>query len=663
MAGTPISIEIRPADAHQSHDGSQGRIPSTSGARFRVVLFLLVFLISAVTSLSYVLMRPEVYRSVGSLLIVPPAKVVLSTQQFSTPDSLDQQAMVQRQLLLAQPILDQVVRELEQTADGGATVQDITGLRQDLSVTRLPDTRILELAAEGGDPDAVSRIVDTWIDAYLESTDVKEEDSAEANRREIEKQLADLEARTFAKRAELEAFREKHDIVSMQREENQVLARLKGLFESLNNAADQKLAAETALEALRDAKARGEPIVPPNEQRQIHSLEERTVDAEEALADLGQVYTENYLSLDPKIVAERRRIQLLRQKIEEKQLEAEAAAFSEHERAVQSWTQSVADLQAQLDQHRELVSVFSSRFAEHEALEEELSQLELLYRETQERLVKTQVTGANVVAQAEVLERSFPNYQPIRPNYWRDSGIALAGSFGLGLLAVWLHGFLLAAPKGGGHYDARIAAPMVTQPEAEKLVDTRNVHLLERGLPRELSTDEFRALLLASDPQQRALIQLMLSGLTVEEAAAVRWEDCDDRRHELWVRGASARAVPMAGALAATLRLLETDGGEPAGLILATENEALPNIQLLRSSITSLALSSGLSAADTIDASAVRHSYISHLVRQGTRIRDVPRVAGHLSASEIDAYRFIAPPGKGRALEEVDAFHPAMKLA
>ena len=43
-----------------------------------------------------------------------------------------------------------------------------------------------------------------------------------------------LESSVRAKRRDVEAFRSRHNIVSLERDENQVLARVKGLAASLN---------------------------------------------------------------------------------------------------------------------------------------------------------------------------------------------------------------------------------------------------------------------------------------------------------------------------------------------------------------------------------------------------------------------------------------------
>ncbi|MEY6431481.1 hypothetical protein ABC977_03560 [Thioalkalicoccus limnaeus] len=82
---------------------------------------------------------------------------------------------------------------------------------------------------------------------------------------ELQGEQSRLGKRLAATRAELERFRERHDIVSMEREENLVPARLNGLTASLNRARERETDAQAQLDALRSAIAQGRPVVPDHE--------------------------------------------------------------------------------------------------------------------------------------------------------------------------------------------------------------------------------------------------------------------------------------------------------------------------------------------------------------------------------------------------------------
>ena len=64
-----------------------------------------------------------------------------------------------------------------------------------------------------------------------------------------------MEQQVAAKRQEVEAFRSSNDIVSTERDENQLLSAAKGLATGLNEAKGKLAAAEGQLRAVRNAAA------------------------------------------------------------------------------------------------------------------------------------------------------------------------------------------------------------------------------------------------------------------------------------------------------------------------------------------------------------------------------------------------------------------------
>ena len=624
-----------------------------------------VFLLVAAVGLAIALLRPPVYRSVASLVIVPPAQILTGSQVPTMTESIAQQALVQRQLLLGQPTLGMALEQVRDSlAPGTDPVADVSELRERISVTHLPDTRILELAAEGDDPERTSKLVNAWLDVYVEKTQSTEADSFAANRVELERQIEELADRIVVKRAELDEFRDQHDIVSMERAENQSLAKLKGLTASLNTVNEEQIAAEARLRALQEARALGRPIVPPNEQRQIIGLEERVVDLEQQLGDLGKEYTEAYLALNPNVNTTKRQIAMLRDKITAKTREAEEAALSEAEQAVSSSNQSVVELQRQLDEHRSLVSNFSARFAEYEALQQELAQLETVHRETQDRLLKTQVAQANVAPRAEVLERAYPNSIPISPDYFRDGTIAVGAALLVGLLAVWMQGFLMPPAPTNARFDARIFASSLPGTSREDALPPGSpAQRLEHTMPRELSTDEARLLVQqATDDRDRALILFLLSGLTLEEATSLRWEGINFKARTIRVGGTGGRKVKLTDALAATLRRMSEEPVKPHQQVLAEPQGPPTNSVVLADRVSSLARDAGLVVPERIDPAALRHTYVAYLVRQGARLTEIDQIVGSLATHETSAYGVIAPPGTGVALDRINLIYPATTI-
>ena len=85
----------------------------------------------------------------------------------------------------------------------------------------------------------------------------------------IEDELKGLAEKINLKRTELENFRKINDISSTGRDENEPLARLNGLNNSLNKASEDEVRAKANLDAIKSAIARDEAVVPDQETGQF----------------------------------------------------------------------------------------------------------------------------------------------------------------------------------------------------------------------------------------------------------------------------------------------------------------------------------------------------------------------------------------------------------
>ena len=155
--------------------------------------------------------------------------------------------------------------------------------------------------------------------------------------------------------------------------------------------------------------------------------------------------------------------------------------------------------------------------------------MEQLYRETQERLVKIETSQKEKYPQVTVINRAYVANKPLRPDYSRDALIALAGSLLLGLFTVWIFDYLTrkqeqpsAITLSGIHmYNPAAADQLNYQQTAAKSLEQKPGYALASPLYRELSSHQLRRLLNASNLKGKQLIGLLLSGLTLNEAASL----------------------------------------------------------------------------------------------------------------------------------------------
>jgi uncharacterized protein involved in exopolysaccharide biosynthesis len=397
----------------------------------RARLFIAVFGVVLALGCLFTLLQDTTWRSTAVVLMSAPEAVdeVVAT-------SNTQQTAIQSRILLGPEVIGALSGEMQEYSPG------LAGIEGMLTVVPVDDTDMVEMSAEGSEREVLPTLVNSWIDVYL---DIR---AGEVDRRkahtlqQVEDELAGLDAKLQEARTALDAYRRQHDIISSQREENEVLARLDGLNRALNTAIEDEVRARANLDTLRDAARRGERVIPRDQLREVASLESELRRLQGEMAELEKRYTTEYINKQPQLRAVVERIEELQQELNiayERGRESELGSARQAHAAAQ---QSVADLQDKLARHRQSVAEFTSIYATHDALVEDLARLEELNRETRARQVQVEIRDLEKYPPVSVIQRAPLKSERTGPDYLRLFGITVGLAFALAVLSVWLRGFL-----------------------------------------------------------------------------------------------------------------------------------------------------------------------------------------------------------------------------
>lgn len=623
----------------------------------RMVIFVAVFLVCALPALIYVFNRPAVYLSYATLLTV--AKTAIDQ---SSNDADIQHVAIQKQILLGAELLAETSRRLKSGSHDGVSIDlNPDAVRQMLDVRAVAETNLVEMAAEGPDPKMLPALINTWIDVYLDARAREVSRLLGDTTQILHSELDSLSEKITIKRAELERFRRHNDIASIEREENEALARLKGLNESLNVASEEEVKAKARLDAINKAIARGQAVVPQEDTRTLSLLESRAQELREELGDLNRRYTQEFLNLSPTLKVIPEQLALLEAEIKRMRQQGQAVVLSDAEQEYAAARQAAREIRAQLDAHKAKASEFSSRFVEHEALRNDLEGLESLYREGQGRLAQIEARYSGKYPQVDVIERAFLPGAPIGPNYWRDALIAVAGSMLFGLFCVWLSEFLTR--KTSPEPTVNLAGVPLYEPDLLPGVRgnaLRPVSVLPHQHPvldspqsRELPVEQVSALFNSAGSREKLLIALLLSGPSLEEIAAIGRLDIDTGNGKLIIHGISPRTLPISP-------VAQSLFANPACQLITPSGEPLTSADL-NALLACAAHDAGLSGTDEITADALRQTYIIYLVKQGIRLAELESIMGYLPPTELSAYAAYSPPGQKRPLEEINLLYPGLQ--
>jgi succinoglycan biosynthesis transport protein ExoP len=660
LTGTgPVLLE--PAPPGRSH-----------AMRRRLLVFFSVFLLCALVSLAYTFMRPPVYQADARVQITPSG--MAASLAASAPRDGAQDVMVELQIFSSRPLLEKVALRLAGGTPPAHLDEAVLALQDMLSFTPVGETAVVRIEARGPDRLQVTRLVNAVIEVYRE-------EQASTGDSTLQKQLQDaretvrvMDERVAARQAAVEAFRVRSSIVSAERGENQTLARLKGLGESVAKNDEREAIAAGRLRALEQAATEGKRSGLAKDNPTLANMEARLSQLREDYRGMERQFTPQYLDMDPVAKAAKTRIDNLEQQLEVERAKGQQGALAEAREELASARAAAQRLQQQLGEDRQAVQTFTRRFAEFKTMEEELKGLEQMRQSARQRALALEASAAERKPRLLVVEPAAVPESAWRPLYARDAAMSVAGSLLLGFLAVWFVEFfnraepltpgpaavIVAQPWGQPHSSGPMldaGAPLQPLAHTSGPVAAPTA-LLGQGLPRELEQVEVTQLLAAASPEHLFVLLCLLCGLSADEVAALQVGDLDGATGTLRVRGEGARVLPLQGplrALVASAHLAAND----APLLPAPSGQALTAADIA-SAVTSSAFDAGVAQPPSVTPESLRHTYVAFLVRQGLRFGDLGRVVGRLSSETLHALAPLAPPGERQSLAAVQRVLPAV---
>jgi len=643
-------------------------------SRRRILVFSGALLLACAVSLAYVYLRPPEYRAVALMQISPPEMVAESNDGTKTPDMLSdpKSFATEVQVLTSRPLVGEAVRRLKAAGRLPDLGRDPVGVAQGmLNAVPLARTQIVQLAAVSPRQGLVSDLVNYVAQVYGQRLAKTYRERTAATIADVNDDARRLHEQVVAKQRVVDAFRDRYDIVSLDRTENEVLAKIDGLTRSYADSNAQVAKAEGHLESLRNALAAGKPIARPEDNAALGALEQQLTKLQDQKRELDRKYNPAYQVLDEDTKSLPAQIAELEQQIRDRRAVSGTAALAEAESELAGARTATAQLHKDLDDNQTEAHGFVGRLSAFKVMQDDLDHLQTMERAVEDRAAKLQSSVRERAPHIGLLEAAAPALTPWRPNYGRDALIALAGSVLFALLATLLAEYLHGpAPVRRMLVHHALAFPSLGRASAPAL-DTLAAPLL--GAPRPASLPppappprppenrEIAAMIATAPDTVRVAVLALLTGLDASEIAALRWDQIDFAGSAIAVGGAYARRVGMQSALSNLLAKLRDGAPDAAAPVLRNDRGEALTAEELDRLISYAAFDAGLSRPQDITAMALRNSYLGFLLRQGIRATDIGRIAGHVPAEEMAAYMQRAAPGARLPLEQVDRVHPVLR--
>lgn len=651
-------------------DAPLGPMPHSGAMRRRVFIFSVVLLVCLLLSLSYTFMRSAIYMANARVQITPSGAV--ATRDRLAPQGGSQAFLVEVQLLSNRPMLEKVVKRLQEQgylkgleADPVQTVQDM------LIVTPIEGTQVVQLQAKGAEPALVARLINTVIDVYRDEQATTGDAVSQTQLTQTREEVGVIEARVAEKKKALETLKLRSNIVSSERDENQTLSRLKGLGASLSTATEREATAAGRVRAIEQAIAAGNRSSLAKDNPTLAAIESRLSQAKEAWRALERQFTPQYLDMDANAKVLKTRMANLEQQLDDERQKSQRMALADAKEELVSVRATTQRLQQQLSDDKKEAQAFSSRFSDYQGMQEELKGLEKMYQTAQQKLVAMESSDSARRPRIQVVEPALTPDAPWRPLYWRDAGISLMASLLLGFLAVWFVEFFNRTetqPPGPStvivpqpwisiaEQRGALLASVVTPETSSGEVDTP---LLSNPLPRELNSEEVESLLRTAAPENLAILACMLCGLSADEVVSLRLEHVDTAAGILKVPGDSRRVVPLPTPFLTLPAQRQSESPDSPLFLKATDRPL--DLEDVNSVVTSSAYDADLKQPQSVTPATLRHTYVAFLVRQGLRFSELGHLVGRLSAETFNILAPLAPDAGRVSIDSVERLLPALR--
>ena len=605
------------------------------------------------------------------LQISPAAVVTQPTEAKDTPAvTTDAKSfLTEVQVLTSRPLLQDVLERLK----NGEGLPDlgpdpVTSAQRMLHTEPVEGTQVLELSAEGPQPEFVARLLNTVTEAYRNHIADSYKGLASTTYSEVSDELRTLEGEVAAKRDAINAFRNRYDIVSMEHKENDVLANIEGLSQTYTEANERLAKAQGRLQALRNSIAAGKAVIRAKDDPTLADLEQRTSVLREQWHDLQRRYTPGYLALDADAKSLQARLENLQDQLKSQHAASERAAFSEAQEDLAAAQAAVERLRKDIADNQKQAQEFATHLNEYKALREDLDHIEGMHRTVLDRLTKLQASERERAPRVELLEAATTSYEPWRPNYRLDAAISVAGSLVFGLFAAWFADFIAGSSP---------VSPMilVQQSWAPALLGGAPVNeprpLPPPGLPqlqapepppRELTDAEVAALVAgASEEEVQVAVIPLLMGLSAQELVALRWDDVDLDAGVIHLAGESAPTIPLPQPLRSVIvgRLRQQPDG--VGTVLHDRHGGRVTIEEVGRLVFYAADDAGLDRSHEVTPDVLRYTYICFLLRQGIRPADLGRIVGHIPQNDLVVYMQRHSPTVRLPFEQIERLLPALR--
>lgn len=649
-------VDVIPVHNSIGADHQQSQYEAKRIQRQRWKVLLSSFFLVLIVGLVWVWSRPAIYQSQAIIHFSYPQQI---GKELSTVP-IEQIQLNQQRLTSFR-----VIQELSDTLGRSGINVDAEALYGLVSTKAEVESRIITLSATGQEVSILEPILRQWLDLYLTVLATETAANTSEDIQLIQQKLQALEVKILEQRERVEAFSLENNIVSIERDENRTLNKIKGLGKSLDQAELKESQSKASLESVKQSMALGKVVIRPADQERIANVRSNIASQQAELAALAQSYTQEYMQLDPTIVRKKDNLDANQLKLNAMVEQSQKRYLEDLQRNLLESYTNQQQLAGQLDTLSVQAKAFNQKLNEYKRLTTALSQLEDQAQKLNNQAVQKEVSKP-FEARLSVLEQPFIPSYPIGPQYLRDSLIVLLGAAVSAVFALLLFSFIVrqkqppaamtsytVVPGSNGQTlnmqagIAGAAAPHKLEQQQAPLQIAQSNQAPNLTL---LSTDDCQQLYNAANPVGKQVIGLLLNGCSPIELGALSYDNFDFEQQIVHIAGAKPRGLIIPEQLLALFVSKDVTHDSIWQETLSKED--------FDQMLINVAYDAGIPFPEQINTDALRHCYLVFLVSQGAKLNDLEQVAGYISPAQLGQYRNLNRQSALKPLAELDLSYP-----
>jgi succinoglycan biosynthesis transport protein ExoP len=304
----------------------------------------------------------------------------------------------------------------------------INKLRGGLTVTPVPNTRLIDVRVTSPDPQLAAAIANAYSSGFVELNRRTKFESTQQASEWLSTQLADLEIKVETSQQKLVQYQKEHGIIGTDEKTNIITAKLDDLNKELTSAEADRIIKQSAYQQAVSANAASSASA--TQSPLVAKLRTEELDLQDQLAQLTSQFGPQY----PKVQEVTSRLQQVRAALDREVKNSGSRAESEYQAALQRERM----LRSQLDGQKQEANQLNQSAIEYNLLKREADSNRQLYDGLLQKLKEAGVSAGLKSSNIRQVDVARVPLAPARPNIPRNLMIALMVGFAGGITLAFL---------------------------------------------------------------------------------------------------------------------------------------------------------------------------------------------------------------------------------